>query len=209
MIVMRNVAGALMTAASVLGLLMGLGLAMSQAIAAPKSSGPKTKNAIKEKVSTKADVPTTEPKVLKQLDSIRVENWWKHIVIHHTATPSATAKGIDRFHREQRHMENGMAYHFLIGNGRGMGDGEIFVGERWKRQIQGGHLAIEALNQSSIGICLVGNFESKSPTERQMESLRALTDKLRELTRLPASAVTTHRAIHPRHTSCPGKYFKM
>ena len=188
-----------MKAASVLALLLGLSLLA--AMAAPKRA---EKKAIEPKNSGGLEV-----KALKQLDSIRVASGWKHIVIHHTATPSATAKGIDRYHREQRHMENGMAYHFLIGNGKGMKDGEIFIGERWKRQIQGGHLAIEALNQSSIGICLVGNFERKPPTELQLKSLRALTEKLRGLSHLPSSAVTTHRAIHPQHTSCPGRYFKM
>ena len=148
-------------------------------------------------------------KTEKTLNAIPVRGLWRHIVVHHTATPGATPRGIDRFHREQRHMENGMAYHFLIGNGHGMGDGEIYIGERWKRQIQGGHLASEQLNMSSIGICLVGNFESKPPTERQMKSLDALIRKLRQQTGLSMAAVTTHRSIHPRHTSCPGKYFSL
>lgn len=145
----------------------------------------------------------------KTLSAIPVRGSWKHIVIHHTATPSATPRGIDRFHREQRHMENGMAYHFLIGNGRGMEDGEIYIGNRWKKQLQGGHLASEQLNKSSIGICLVGNFESKPPTDRQMKSLEALIRKLRQQTGLSAAAVTTHRSIHPRHTSCPGRHFAL
>jgi len=153
--------------------------------------------------------PDLASRTEKTLSAIPVRGSWRHIVIHHTATPSATPRGIDRFHREQRHMENGMAYHFLIGNGRGMGDGEIYIGERWKKQIQGGHLASEQLNMSSIGICLVGNFESKPPTERQMKSLEALIRKLRQQTGLTVAAVTTHRSIHPRHTSCPGKYFSM
>ena len=40
-------------------------------------------------------------------------------------------KGMDRYHRDERHMEHGLAYHFVIGNGNGMGDGEIGVGQRW------------------------------------------------------------------------------
>ena len=147
--------------------------------------------------------------VRRQLDAIPPRESWKHIVIHHSGTATGTAKGIDRYHREQRHMENGLAYHFLIGNGRGMGDGEIFVGERWKKQLAGGHLASETLNQSSIGICLVGNFDRTKLTSEQMESLNALIKKLLEVTGLPRSAVTTHREIHPRHTRCPGKLFKM
>jgi N-acetyl-anhydromuramyl-L-alanine amidase AmpD len=153
-----------------------------------------------------SDLPV---KTEQTLSAIPVRGVWKHIVIHHTATPSATPGGIDRFHRERRHMENGMAYHFLIGNGRGMGDGEIYIGNRWKKQIQGGHLASEKLNMSSIGICLVGNFESKPPTDQQMKSLEALIRKLRQQTGLSQKSVTTHRSIHPRHTSCPGKHFAL
>ncbi len=164
------------------------------------SATPKRAQAAVSDLSTKTE---------KTLSAIPVRGSWKHIVIHHTATPSATPRGIDRFHREQRHMENGMAYHFLIGNGRGMGDGEIYIGDRWKKQIQGGHLASEQLNMSSIGICLVGNFESKPPTDRQMKSLEALLRKLRQQTGLSLAAVTTHRSIHPRHTSCPGKHFAL
>jgi len=132
---------------------------------------------------------------------------WKHLVIHHSATNEGSGKGMDRYHREERHMENGLAYHFVIGNGNGMRDGEIFVGARWSKQLPGGHLAIEALNQVSLGICLVGDFEKKAPTRRQLDSLEALIRALEAKTGLKDGAVTTHRVIHPHHTKCPGKYF--
>ena len=204
---MRNVTRAFMKVVSVLVFLLMWYVAEPAAFAASKP-----KAAVKAPARTTSPppkAPVLDSNVEKQLQRTRVDNGWKHIVIHHTATRSATAKGIDRFHRERRRMENGMAYHFLIGNGKGMNDGEIFVGQRWKRQIAGGHLASEVLNQTSIGICLVGNFEEQAPTGKQLASLRALTDRLRELTRLPATAVTTHRKIHPRHTSCPGKHFRL
>lgn len=174
--------------------------------ASPANAATKT---AKSKAPVAPPAPALTSKTDKQLSAIPVRGAWKHIVIHHTATASATARGIDRFHREKRHMENGMAYHFLIGNGRGMGDGEIYIGNRWKKQIQGGHLASEQLNMSSIGICLVGNFEEKGPTARQMESLEALLRKLIQQTGLSRSALTTHRSIHPRHTSCPGRHFAL
>ncbi len=207
---MRRMIRALMKFVSGLALLLLLVLGTGSANAASTARRQKPAPTAKPERPKKTNpAPELGSAVRRQLDSIYVGKSWKHIVIHHTATPSATAKGIDRFHREKRRMENGMAYHFLIGNGKGMGDGEVYVGERWRRQIQGGHLASEALNQSSIGICLVGNFEKQPPTSRQMESLRALIGKLRQTTRLPASAVTTHRGIHPRHTSCPGRHFHL
>ncbi len=132
---------------------------------------------------------------------------WKYIVIHHSATEEGSGKSMDRYHREERHMENGLAYHFVIGNGNGMKDGEIFIGQRWTKQLPGGHLAIEALNKVSLGICLVGDFEKKAPSRRQLNSLEALIRALERKTGLTPDDVTTHRLIHPHHTQCPGRHF--
>lgn len=152
--------------------------------------------------------PMVPSSIQRQIDSVRVKaGQWKHIVIHHSGMPLGSGKNIDRYHREERHMENGLAYHFVIGNGNGMNDGEIFIGTRWKKQIEGGHLAIQTLNRNSIGICLIGNFEKDRPTARQLNSLEALIRTLLKDTGLPRSAVTTHKLIHPRHTLCPGRHF--
>jgi hypothetical protein len=113
---------------------------------------------------------------------------------------------MDRYHR-QRGMENGLAYHFVIGNGYGMKDGEIAVGGRWKQQLDGGHVASEAQNRIAIGICLVGNFEESKPTDRQMKSLATLVEALVRKCGLDAGAVRTHRDVHVAHTRCPGRNF--
>ena len=144
----------------------------------------------------------------KGLNEIRVEpGKWKYIVIHHSASPDASVKGMDYYHRVERHMENGLAYHFVIGNGRSMRDGEIAVGHRWKAQLDGGHLASEALNKEAIGICMVGNYDRDRPSKKQMESLRALVDYLLARCHLGAGAVKTHQQINPIYTRCPGRYF--
>lgn len=134
---------------------------------------------------------------------------WKHIVLHHSGTSVGSAKGMHEYHLRVRHMENGLAYHFVIGNGRGMGDGEIYVGNRWKKQINGGHLASELQNQSSLGICLVGNFDQKAPTARQLTSLTTLIKALQKRCNLGDKAVLTHQQINTVHTRCPGTKFPM
>ena len=48
---------------------------------------------------------------------------WQYIVIHHSGVDAGTVKGMDHYHHDVRHMENGLAYDFVIGNGSGMGDG--------------------------------------------------------------------------------------
>ncbi len=144
----------------------------------------------------------------RQLDTIPVKpGRWKYIVIHHSATTSGTVQGMDQYHRHRRRMENGLAYHFVIGNGNGMRNGEIAIGRRWRTQIRGGHLASERLNEIAIGICLVGNFEKGRPTAAQMESLTALVNYLMRRTRTGTTAVRTHRQINTKPTECPGRYF--
>jgi len=132
---------------------------------------------------------------------------WKYIVIHHSGVESGTVQGMDRYHREVRHMENGLAYHFVVGNGHGMGDGEVAVGRRWTEQLDGGHVAREAQNRIALGICLVGNFDQTDPTRKQMQSLHALVEALLARCELSASAVKTHQQINLMHTRCPGRNF--
>jgi LysM repeat protein len=146
--------------------------------------------------------------VKASLDKMRViPGKWRYIVIHHSASTSGTPKGMDAYHRNVRHMENGLAYHFVIGNGNGMADGSLFVGNRWRQQLDGGHLASESLNAKSIGICLVGDFSDARPTPRQMQTLYSLISYLRGRCKLPVSAVKLHRQINTKPTECPGDNF--
>ena len=138
---------------------------------------------------------------------------WKIIVLHHSATPEGNAATFDREHRA-RGMENGLAYHFLIGNGRGSGDGEIEVGTRWIRQIQGGHVRDrlqlkggESVNQVGIGICLVGNFETTRPTKKQLAALHELLEYLRTEVTGRKVRCAVHQHVDPGHTACPGRRF--
>ena len=132
---------------------------------------------------------------------------WKYIVIHHSGMDEGTLKSLDRYHREERHMENGLAYHFLIGNGHGMGDGEIAVGNRWKEQLDGGHLRSEEQNKIALGICLIGNFDKTRPTEKQLKNLESLIRALLKRCELSGSAVKTHHQINIVRTECPGSKF--
>jgi LysM repeat protein len=155
-----------------------------------------------------AALQALDPAALEEIQNANVRTGrWKYIVIHHSGVPTGTVQGMDRYHREQRHMENGLAYHFVIGNGHGMKDGEIAVGHRWTAQLDGGHLASEDQNKSAIGICLVGDFEKDKPTWRQTRSLRALVLALLDRCDLDPDAVKTHQQINTVYTRCPGRHF--
>jgi LysM repeat protein len=147
---------------------------------------------------------------LKSLNAIRPKSGkWKRIVIHHSATPVDDAMNMHRVHKA-RGMKNGLAYHFVISNGsRKAYDGEVYLGGRWKAQLDGGHMKRLSWNRESIGICLIGNFELRSPTTKQMTALEGLCEYLMKRCKISSSQVTTHKILHKNHTVCPGKYFSL
>ena len=130
---------------------------------------------------------------------------WKYIVLHHSATPNGNASIFGNYHKS-RGMTNGLAYHFVIGNGSKSRDGEVEIGPRWPRQIQGGHVSTSSVNAVGIGICLVGNFESTRPTPRQVSAMYQLVGYLKTHCARYAK-VAVHKEINPGRTLCPGRFF--
>ncbi len=136
------------------------------------------------------------------------ERPWEYIVIHHSATAKGNAARFDQYHKKKKGWEYGLAYHFVIGNGSFSGDGEIEVGNRWKKQIHGAHTANMNCNRVAIGICLVGDFENGgAPKENQFESLVSLVQYLSRKYNIPSSNILEHKHVHQKATACPGKNF--
>jgi len=135
---------------------------------------------------------------------------WKYIIVHNSGTREGNARVFDIYHRRVRHMKNGLAYHFVIGDGHGSGDGEIEIGHRWTAQLNGGHVASDYLNDISLGICLVGDFNRDLPTKSQIGALEELIRYLRvRVGKVQGrqSIVYAHKEINPRPTDCPGDRF--
>lgn len=153
-----------------------------------------------------SNLPSLAP-IVAATKQIRVDHdRWRYIVLHHSGIEDGNAKAYDAGHR-RRGMEHGLAYHFVIGNGRDSGEGEIEIGPRWTKQLRGGHVRSTEVNNTGIGICLVGNFEKRRPSARQLESAFALVDWLRAGQVSPKHKVTVHRWVDRNHTVCPGRNF--
>lgn len=181
----------------------------SEKLTKKEPDSPKKKNK-KEEDDEKPAYRFLTRALLREIDAPRVvKGRWKYIVLHHSGTPSGDAKIFEYYHKNVRHMENGLAYHFVIGNGNDSGDGEIEVGNRWRRQIKGGHVANEALNPISIGICFVGNFNERAPSAKQMAAAIELVTHLQERCGSPAPEVFGHREMKTRGTECPGSRFPL
>jgi hypothetical protein len=132
---------------------------------------------------------------------------WTGIVIHHLGEPAGDADSVNRKHLSYGYK--GLGYHFLIGNGNGLGDGLVHVGYRWDQQLPGAHVLGDAgtfHNQHSIAICLIGNGDRREFTDSQMTELVSLVQRLQRELHISAKHVYLHRDL-AKSTSSPGKFF--
>ena len=153
------------------------------------------------------------------LPSLSVDPWkpavppreWTWIVIHHTASSHGSVETINAAHLQRLDRNGnpwkGIGYHFVIGNGNGMNDGEIEPTFRWRGQFPGAHAGDDEHNQHGIGIALVGNFELGPPTAAQMSAVERLVAVLRTRYGIEKNNILRHGDI--KATACPGKYFPM
>lgn len=161
------------------------------------------------------------PKVTKSFERIpslwyplkRYEKGWKAIVIHHSATTEGNAAVFHNWHKNG-HNWKGIGYDFVIGNGKGSGEGRVEVTFRWRRQITGAHVGGTPknwANADAVGICLVGDFSKAAPSSRQMRSLAKLVRFLQKRYNIPDSRIYGHNDTpgYKGATACPGKKFSL
>jgi len=101
------------------------------------------------------------------------EDRWRYIYIHHSKAASGNAPG-------------NMGDHFLIGNGNGCEDGRIHIGPLWEQQ-QPAHPQGAEVGSDCISICLVGDFDRRPPTDRQMQRLSRLVAAIQARCRISNS----------------------
>lgn len=136
---------------------------------------------------------------------------WRYIVIHHTATKRGSVESIHETHLKRKDKSGkpwmGIGYHFVIGNGHGMGDGDVEPTFRWREQLHGAHAGNDEYNQHGIGVVLVGDFEDAPPSAEQLTAVKRLVAFLKDEYDIPADRIVGHDEI--KTTACPGKYFPL
>lgn len=136
---------------------------------------------------------------------------WKYIVLHHTASDQGDVESIHESHLKNKDKNGkpwlGIGYHFVIGNGKGMDDGEIEPTFRWKQQMQGAHAGVADYNQLGVGIVLVGNFENGPPTAAQVTSVKRLVRVLSREYEIKNAQIVGHGDV--KATECPGTHFPL
>jgi len=114
---------------------------------------------------------------------------WRYLVVHAARSDAEpTARGC----------------HFLIRTGPD-GQWEIHPTGHWLVQGSGRHIG-SLWADSSVGICLIGDFSRRGPAERQFDLLVELVHALQDLCGIPADRVYLHSDLVARSTS-PGAAF--
>jgi len=134
---------------------------------------------------------------------------WQGIVIHHSASPRGFWQGekwlpvdsetIRRWHVEERGWSD-IGYHYVI-----LPDGKIELGRPLDRI--GAHTRAGRRNYTSIGVCLVGNFQYDTVTKEQLMALVKLITKLEQDFSIQEEKIELHNQVKGSNTLCPGRFF--
>lgn len=185
---------------------LGIGMTLSIGMLSMLDSGSPTRSGglslaplmgIERSVGMESIFQTTSP-----IES----NRWDSIVIVHSGSPSGSAADIAQEHKTLGY--DGLGFHFVIGNGKRMGDGEIHVGYRWLDQRSGADLSgvHSGFNSSNaIEICLVGDGDRRPFSDEQMYRLAQLVSSLSDEMGISSDRVFLHKDL--AGTSSPGQFF--
>ncbi|MEZ5326733.1 MAG: peptidoglycan recognition family protein [Verrucomicrobiales bacterium] len=130
---------------------------------------------------------------------------WDGIVLHQSSTRGGNGAMLALYHDQVLGLGDGLAYHFVIGNGIYSSAGLIEVGERWSIQAPAGSPASDSPDPRSISICLIGDFSDEPPKPEQLDALDELIHYLRA--KLGNIELRSHHRSNDGMTSCPGRYF--
>jgi len=137
----------------------------------------------------------------------------KYTVLHHSVTGAPGKKAT--VEQEAAALQSIRDYHVkpVSAGGRGMSDiaycYAVFPSGRCYRlrgNRTGGHTL--GMNEESIGICTIGNYESTKPTDEMVESIRKLCRRLRRRRIVKPRQHPTfgHKETPGAATACPGKF---
>jgi len=133
-----------------------------------------------------------ETNTFKKLKNKKQDNYPEYLIVHHSmASENQTVQSIENYHLDLGW--EGVGYQYLIN----------FLGEIWKGRPEyyhGAHCKEQGMNTKSIGICLIGNFDKKLPTEAQIISLKALMKDIQARYNIPNNKIVPHRHFAPYKT---------
>ncbi len=140
----------------------------------------------------------------------------EYIMIHHSLTPDGQVvdwEAIRRYHI-QTNGWNDIGYHFGIEDVAG----QIVLQKGRAVGTAGAHCKEARMNERSIGVCVVGNFDLGPPGIAKLYFLRDLCFSLMVNYQIPAANVIGHRDAgfmagfdwqKGQYKTCPGRLFPL
>ena len=129
---------------------------------------------------------------------------WTSIVLVHSGSPVGSPAAIEESHRAVGY--DGLGFHFVVGNGAGMSEGQIHVGYRWMDQLDGAQLAgLAGSSKGIVEVCLVGDGDRRPFGKEQLLRAAQLVSTLADNLGIPPESVVLHQDL--AQTSSPGRFF--
>jgi len=128
---------------------------------------------------------------------------WSSIVVVHSGSPVGSPASVEAEHRSVGY--DGMGFHFLVGNGTGMSEGQIHVGYRWMEQRDGAELSGLDSAKGIVEVCLVGDGDRRPFGDEQLHRGAQLVAALADRLDIPTAQIRLHSEL--AETSSPGTYF--
>ncbi len=114
---------------------------------------------------------------------------WDRIVVIDTGTPFASVDTLD-VRAKELGEPSGIGYHFVIGNGRNLTDGQIRPCPRWRAQkAASAAYGDDLANDGTLVICVVGDTKRTRVTDDQFHSVSELVGKLASRFNIPSARV--------------------
>ncbi|MFV8826967.1 peptidoglycan-binding protein [Alkalihalobacterium sp. APHAB7] len=106
----------------------------------------------------------------------------RNIAIHHSATTSGSAEAFARYHVNNLGWP-GIGYHYVVDR-----DGSI----SWCHDLEVVSYHVGNSNGMTVGVCMVGDFRTQTPTSQQREAALELTQFLMNELNIPVDNVWGH-----------------
>ncbi|MEM9346634.1 MAG: peptidoglycan recognition family protein [Planctomycetota bacterium] len=125
---------------------------------------------------------------------------WQYIIIHDSRGVVGGEKQLNdawnlEYERQGLPATRGAGYHFVINDREGRSDGEVEIARRWKDQQAGDYISGEQAdkwNRDAIGVCLMGDADSRPFSDDQMDATIKLVRLLQQAYDIPRSKVFLH-----------------
>ncbi len=129
---------------------------------------------------------------------------WTHIIVHHSwSTDHDTLdwQSVRRYHRDNLGWSV-EGYHFGIEKING--EYEILMGR--PLNMNGAHT--RGMNEKSIGLCVIGQFDTNEVPKEAYEKLSILVKMLMDMFKIKIDNVKKHQ-YYSSYKTCPGTKFDM